>query len=79
MLAAAVQTTVWFVEQPPTVEYSLTPLGTTLVEPLAAIRAWAEEHIEELQAARDAHAREKPAVAVSHETDAHARTRTQNG
>jgi DNA-binding HxlR family transcriptional regulator len=53
---------------PPTVEYSLTPLGATLVGPLAAIRDWAEEHIEELQAARDAHAREKPAVPVTHET-----------
>jgi DNA-binding HxlR family transcriptional regulator len=37
---------------PPTVEYSLTPLGRTLIEPLAAIRDWAEQHIEELEAAR---------------------------
>jgi DNA-binding HxlR family transcriptional regulator len=37
---------------PVTVEYSLTPLGETLVAPLAAIRDWAEEHIEEVLAAR---------------------------
>jgi DNA-binding HxlR family transcriptional regulator len=43
----------------PTVEYSLTPLGTTLVRPLASIRDWAEQHIEELQAARDAYTRER--------------------
>ena len=45
--------------KPPTVEYSLTPLGTSLVGPLASIRDWAEEHIEELQAAREAHGRER--------------------
>jgi DNA-binding HxlR family transcriptional regulator len=38
---------------PVTVEYSLTPLGRTLGEPLAAIRAWAEEHVEEVLAARE--------------------------
>jgi DNA-binding HxlR family transcriptional regulator len=44
---------------PPTVEYSLTPLGMTLIEPLASIRDWAEQHIEELQAAREAYGRER--------------------
>jgi DNA-binding HxlR family transcriptional regulator len=43
--------------KPPSVEYSLTPLGATLVRPLAAIRDWAERHIESVQAARDAYAR----------------------
>ena len=43
---------------PPTVEYSLTPLGTSLVGPLASIRDWAEEHIDELHAATDAYTRE---------------------
>lgn len=38
---------------PVTVEYSLTPLGQTLVGPLAAIRDWAEAHIEEVIAARE--------------------------
>lgn len=40
---------------PVTVEYSLTPLGRTLTEPLAAIRDWAERHIEEVLAARARH------------------------
>jgi len=44
---------------PPTVEYSLTALGKTLVGPLASIRDWAEAHIEELQAARDAYTRQR--------------------
>lgn len=33
---------------PPRVEYSLTPLGRTLVELLDAIRVWSETHIEEV-------------------------------
>ena len=37
---------------PPMVEYSLTPLGRTLIEPLEAICHWAEKHLPELQAAR---------------------------
>ncbi len=37
---------------PPKVEYSLTPLGTTLTEPLGALCRWAETHLGELQAAR---------------------------
>ncbi len=40
---------------PPKVEYSLTPLGETLIEPLRAICKWAEAHLEELQAARARH------------------------
>jgi DNA-binding HxlR family transcriptional regulator len=37
---------------PVTVTYSLTPLGLTLIQPLASIREWAESHIEEMLAAR---------------------------
>lgn len=37
---------------PPMVEYSLTPLGRSLIEPLEAICAWAEKHLPELEAAR---------------------------
>jgi DNA-binding HxlR family transcriptional regulator len=37
---------------PPMVEYSLTPLGRTLQEPLSAICKWAEEHLPELEAHR---------------------------
>ena len=49
---------------PPTVEYSLTPLGRTLDEPLASIRRWAERHIEDVQTARDAYLPPTPAPAV---------------
>lgn len=35
-----------YAEVPPRVEYTLTPLGNTLVAPLTAIREWAENHIE---------------------------------
>jgi DNA-binding HxlR family transcriptional regulator len=38
--------------QPPRVEYALTSLGETLVEPLSGILAWAEVHFSELQSAR---------------------------
>ncbi|HKR66380.1 MAG TPA: helix-turn-helix domain-containing protein [Thermoanaerobaculia bacterium] len=37
---------------PPMVEYSLTPLGRTLIEPLTAVRRWAEKHLPQLLAAR---------------------------
>lgn len=54
--------------KPPSVEYSLTRLGATLVQPLAAIRDWAEQHIEAVQAARDAYAPQKPA-STPHKSD----------
>ncbi len=38
---------------PPRVEYALTPLGGTLVEPLTALCRWAAAHLEEVEAARD--------------------------
>ena len=37
---------------PPRVAYSLTPLGRTLIAPLAAICLWAETHLPAMQAAR---------------------------
>lgn len=43
---------------PPIVEYSLTPLGRTLVEPLRGIRDWAERHIEQVEASRAAYVRD---------------------
>lgn len=39
-------------ENPPGVEYALTPLGRTLNEPLEAIVTWAFEHREETEEAR---------------------------
>ena len=40
---------------PPTVRYSLTPLGETLLDPLSAIAAWAVDHAGDIAAARQAH------------------------
>jgi DNA-binding HxlR family transcriptional regulator len=40
---------------PPRVEYSLTRLGETLIEPLKAVCKWAEAHLPELRAARARH------------------------
>lgn len=39
-------------EIPPRVEYSLTPLGETLCEPLLAIIRWTEAHIDEVTASQ---------------------------
>ena len=33
---------------PPRVDYALTPLGSTLAEPMNALRIWAEGHAEEI-------------------------------
>lgn len=50
---------------PPKVEYSLTPLGRSLIEPLDAICRWAEKHLPELEAARAAsRQRERDQAAV---------------
>ena len=38
---------------PPRVHYRLTDLGLSLEEPLAAIRAWAEEHMAEIDRANE--------------------------
>ncbi len=37
---------------PPRVDYELTRLGATLLEPVAALAAWADAHRTEIQAAR---------------------------
>ncbi|HVR19096.1 MAG TPA: helix-turn-helix domain-containing protein [Polyangiaceae bacterium] len=37
---------------PPRVDYALTPLGKTLLEPVNALAAWAERHRAEIQEAR---------------------------
>ncbi|MFI6875430.1 winged helix-turn-helix transcriptional regulator [Streptomyces sp. NPDC050400] len=46
---------------PPRVHYRLTPLGLTLEEPLARLRAWAEEHMAEVDRANEQHAQEQTA------------------
>jgi DNA-binding HxlR family transcriptional regulator len=45
-----------FTESPPRVEYSLTPLGVSLLEPIDAMRTWAEAHVPEVLASRERHA-----------------------
>lgn len=39
---------------PPHVEYELTPLGRSLREPVIALGAWACDHLDEIDAAREA-------------------------
>ena len=38
---------------PPKVEYSLTPLGKSLLEPVAVLKQWAENHMEEIIVAQE--------------------------
>jgi len=40
-------------ENPPRVEYTLTPLGRSLLSPLQAVREWAESHVAEMIQARE--------------------------
>jgi DNA-binding HxlR family transcriptional regulator len=40
---------------PPRVEYTLTPMGRTLLETLGALLAWADGHVDEIDAARAAY------------------------
>jgi DNA-binding HxlR family transcriptional regulator len=44
-----------YAEVPPKVEYSLTPLGWSLTEPLMAMYEWAAEHRPDVEAARRIH------------------------
>jgi DNA-binding HxlR family transcriptional regulator len=51
-------------EVPPRTEYTLTPLGQTLIKPLSALCGWAEKHMPELEKARQRYdLRNKPATA----------------
>ncbi|HTJ34360.1 MAG TPA: helix-turn-helix domain-containing protein [Dactylosporangium sp.] len=43
-----------FAENPPRVQYALTPLGRSLLPVIAALRAWTRAHLPELLAARAA-------------------------
>ncbi|WP_214415421.1 winged helix-turn-helix transcriptional regulator [Sphaerisporangium fuscum] len=44
-----------YAEIPPRVEYELTPLGRTLLEPIAACREWASRNLPALLQAREAY------------------------
>jgi DNA-binding HxlR family transcriptional regulator len=43
---------------PPMVEYSLSPLGKTLIDPIYALRDWSEQYIEEVERAREEYDRQ---------------------
>jgi DNA-binding HxlR family transcriptional regulator len=43
---------VYFTEVPPRVEYSVTPLGTSLMEALSQLVSWANENIDQILTAR---------------------------
>ncbi len=53
-------TRVVYAEVPPRVEYTLTPLGRSLREPLAAVQDWAEHNVGKVMAARDRADRAEP-------------------
>jgi DNA-binding HxlR family transcriptional regulator len=42
-----------YAESPPRVDYALTPLGRSLLEPMAAMRDWAERHVPEVLRSRE--------------------------
>lgn len=50
-----------YAEVPPRTEYSLTPLGETLREPMQTLARWAIEHLPEVEKARRTYARRKSA------------------
>ncbi|MFG3254823.1 winged helix-turn-helix transcriptional regulator [Streptomyces sp. NPDC048172] len=50
---------------PPRVHYRLTPLGLSLEEPLALVRAWAEEHMAEIDRANERYEAEAEDGAVT--------------
>lgn len=47
-------------EVPPRVEYALSPLGETLIEPLAALRNWAEANIDAVVSAQAVYDQQHP-------------------
>ena len=49
---------------PPVVEYALTPLGQTLIEPINAITIWAEQHVQEVEVARSTYNETAPGEAA---------------
>jgi DNA-binding HxlR family transcriptional regulator len=53
-----------YAEVPPRVEYTLTPLGRTLVDPIQAVVTWAEDHITEVETAQREYDQAAAAVAA---------------
>jgi DNA-binding HxlR family transcriptional regulator len=50
---------------PPRVEYALTALGNTLLDPVKALAAWADMHRDEIQEARGRYDRQEPRTRVT--------------
>lgn len=63
-----------YADSPPRVEYGLTRLGKTLVEALAVLRDWADDHYHEVEAACERYCGE-PAEAAIHANDGRAHPR----
>ena len=61
LVADGLMTREVFAETPPRVEYSLTELGRSLQEPVAALRQWAEANVSAIFEHRDRHATEDQA------------------
>lgn len=54
-----------YAEVPPRVEYSLTPLGHSLIAPITAIRAWAEQHGDQVLARRANEVQPSPTIGAA--------------
>jgi DNA-binding HxlR family transcriptional regulator len=50
---------------PPRVDYELTPLGRTLLDAVGALMTWADAHLDEVDAAREAYDARTPAWPAS--------------
>lgn len=50
---------------PPRVEYAISPLGQTIIEPLTALSAWAEAHMPQVRVAQRAFDQTTNSVAVA--------------
>jgi DNA-binding HxlR family transcriptional regulator len=53
---------------PPRVDYALTPLGETLMQPLSALYQWTEKHLKKIQEARRASQKTRRVVAQDRST-----------
>lgn len=51
--------------KPPSVEYALSTLGATLLEPLSALVNWAGANIEAIKTSREEYDRSRPTLAVT--------------
>ena len=54
---------------PPRVEYALTPLGRTLLDTVCELIRWADRHLPEIDAAREAYDRRAAALSASLDGD----------